>query len=171
MIYFRYKHKSFDGARTWIEPAAGTNFHSFSEVHILGSAQVAVTPLNGLQAPVRFHADRLYGDKSGFLHVGYHQNFSVAVTDPDIPFGLRVYENGSMMLPRRAFLQTVSFKSSGKVCDANCCQREPTRVNKIELLAYVDCFLWISLVYMRIQLILQWCVGSQFVRERSELIC
>ena len=64
---------------------------------------------------MRFHADRLYGDKSGFLHVGYNQNFSVAVTDPDIPFGLRVYENGSMMLPRRAFLQTVSFKSSGKV--------------------------------------------------------
>ena len=73
-------------------------------------------PLNGLQAPVRFHADRLYGDKSGFLHVGYNQNFTVAVTDPDIPFGLRVYENGSMKLPRRAFLQTVSFKSSGKVC-------------------------------------------------------
>lgn len=73
-------------------------------------------PLNGLQAPVRFHADRLYGDKSGFLHVGYNQNFTVAVTDPDIPFGLRVYENGSLKLPRRAFLQTVSFKSSGKVC-------------------------------------------------------
>jgi len=72
-------------------------------------------PLNGLGASVHFHADRLYGDKSGFLHVGYNQNFSVAVTDPDIPFGLRVYENGSMMLPRRAFLQTVSFKSSGKV--------------------------------------------------------
>lgn len=72
-------------------------------------------PLNGLKAPVHFHAGRLYGDKSGFLHVGYNQNFSVAVTDPDIPFGLRVYENGSMMLPRRAFLQTVSFKSSGKV--------------------------------------------------------
>lgn len=73
-------------------------------------------PLNGLQAPVRFHADRLYGDKSGFLHVGYNQSFTVAVTDPDIPFGLRVYENGSLKLPRRAFLQTVSFKSSGKVC-------------------------------------------------------
>ena len=84
-------------------------------MHIRGSAQLSVMPLNGLQAPVHFHADRLYGDKSGFLHVGYHQNFSVAVTDPDIPFGLRVYENGSMMLPRRAFLQTVSFKSSGKV--------------------------------------------------------
>ena len=84
-------------------------------MHILGSAQLAVMPLNGLQAPVRFHTDRLYGDKSGFLHVGYNQNFSIAVTDPDIPFGLRVYENGSMMLPRRAFLQTVSFKSSGKV--------------------------------------------------------
>ena len=84
-------------------------------MHIRGSAQLAVMPLNGLRAPVHFHADRLYGDKSGFLHVGYHQNFSVAVTDPDIPFGLRVYENGSMMLPRRAFLQTVSFKSSGKV--------------------------------------------------------
>ena len=95
---------------------AGTNLHSFNEVHILGSAQLAVMPLNGLQVPVRFHADHLYGDKSGFLHVGYNQNFTVAVTDPDIPFGLRVYENGSMMLPRRAFLQTVSFKSSGKVC-------------------------------------------------------
>ena len=111
----RYKHKSFDGARTWIHPAAGTNIHSFNEVYIQGSAQLAVMPLISLQAPVRFHADRLYGDKSGFLHVGYNQNFSVAVTDPDIPFGLRVYENGSMMLPRRAFLQTVSFKSSGKV--------------------------------------------------------
>ena len=85
---------------------------------VLGSAQLAVMPLNGLQAHVGFHADRLYGDKSGFLHVGYNQNFSVAVTDPDIPFGLRVYENGSMMLPRRAFLQTVSFKSSGKVCSS-----------------------------------------------------
>ena len=111
----RYKHRSYDGAKTWIEPAAGTNIHRFNEVHIRGSAQLAVMPLNGLQAPVQFHADRLYGDKSGFLHVGYHQNVSVAVTDPDIPFGLRVYENGSMMLPRRAFLQTVSFKSSGKV--------------------------------------------------------
>lgn len=111
----RYKHRSFDGARTWIEPAAGTNYHAFNEVFVLGSAQLAVFPLSGLQASVRFHADRLYGDKSGFLHVGYNQNFSVAVTDPDIPFGLRVYENGSIMLPRRAFLQTVSFKSSGKV--------------------------------------------------------
>lgn len=113
---FRYKHRSYDGAKTWIEPAAGTNVHRFNEVHIRGSAQLAVMPLNGLRALVHFHADRLYGDKSGFLHVGYNQNFSVAVTDPDIPFGLRVYENGSMMLPRRAFLQTVSFKSSGKVC-------------------------------------------------------
>lgn len=111
----RYKYRSFDGAKTWIEPATGTDVYSFSEVHIRGSAQLAVMPLNGLQAPVHFHADRLYGDKSGFLHVGYNQNFSVAVTDPDIPFGLRVYENGSMMLPRTAFLQTVSFKSSGKV--------------------------------------------------------
>lgn len=111
----RYKHRSFDGAKTWMEPATGTNFHSFNEVHIRGSAQLAVMPLNGLQAPVRFHTDRLYGDRSGFLHVGFNQNFSVAVTDPDIPFGLRVYENGSVMLPSRAFLQTVSFKSSGKV--------------------------------------------------------
>lgn len=116
ILLSRYKHRSYDGAKTWIEPAAGTNVHRFNEVHIRGSAQLAVMPLNGLRAPVHFHADRLYGDKSGFLHVGYHQNFSVAVTDPDIPFGLRVYENGSMMLPRRAFLQTVSFKSSGKVC-------------------------------------------------------
>lgn len=115
LIDRRYKHNSFDGARTWIHPAAATNIHSFNEVYIQGSAQFAVMPLISLQAPVRFHADRLYGDKSGFLHVGYNQNFSVAVTDPDIPFGLRVYENGSMMLPRRAFLQTVSFKSSGKV--------------------------------------------------------
>ena len=115
ILLSRYKHRSYDGAKTWIEPAAGTNIHRFSEVHIRGSAQLAVMPVNGLQAPVHFHADRLYGDKSGFLHVGYHQNASVAVTDPDIPFGLRVYENGSMMLPRRAFLQTVSFKSSGKV--------------------------------------------------------
>ena len=111
----RYKHRSFEGAKTWMEPAIGTNFHSFSEVHIRGSAQLAVMPLNGLRAPVRFHADRLYGDRSGFLHVGFNQNFSVAVTDPDIPFSLRVYENGSLMLPSRAFLQTVSFKSSGKV--------------------------------------------------------
>ena len=111
----RYKHRSVDGARTWIEPAAGTNYHAFNEVFVLGSAQLAVLPLGGFQAPVRFHADRLYGDKSGFLHVGYNQKFSVAVTDPDIPFGLRVYQNGSIMLPRRAFLQTVSFKSSGKV--------------------------------------------------------
>ena len=116
VISLRYKHRSYDGAKTWIEPAAGTNVHTFNEVHIRGSAQLAVMPLNGLRALVHFHADRLYGDKSGFLHVGYNQNFSVAVTDPDIPFGLRVYENGSMMLPRRAFLQTVSFKSSGKVC-------------------------------------------------------
>jgi len=119
ILLFRYKHRSYDGAKTWIEPAAGTNVHRFNEVHIRGSAQLAVTPLNGLGAPVHFYADRLYGDKSGFLHVGYHQNFSVAVTDPDIPFGLRVYENGSMMLPRRAFLQTVSFKSSGKVGTLN----------------------------------------------------
>ena len=111
----RYKHRRFGGAKTWIEPAAGTNFHSFSEVHIHGSAQLAVMPLNGLRAAVQFHADRVYGDKSGFLHVGFNQNFSVAVTDPDIPFGLRVYENGSIRLPRRAFLQRVSFKSSGKV--------------------------------------------------------
>ena len=111
----RYKHRSVDGARTWIEPAAGTNYHAFNEVFVLGSAQLAVLPLGGFQAPVRFHADRLYGDKSGFLHVGYNQKFSVAVTDPDIPFGLRVYQNGSIMLPRRAFLQSVSFKSSGKV--------------------------------------------------------
>ena len=112
----RYKYRSFDGAKTWIEPETGADVYSFNEVHIRGSAQLALMPLNGLQGPAHFHADRLYGDKSGFLHVGYNQNFSVAVTDPDIPFGLRVYENGSIMLPRRAFLQTVSFKSSGKVC-------------------------------------------------------
>ena len=72
-------------------------------------------PRHSLTSPVSVRVGRLYGDKSGFLHVGYNQSFSVEVTDPDIPFGLRVYEIGSIAMPRRAFLQNVNFRSSGKV--------------------------------------------------------
>jgi hypothetical protein len=84
-------------------------------VHIHGSAQLAIYPRNSLTSKVTLRAGRLYGDKSGYLHVGYNQDFQIKVTDPDIPFGLRVYENGSIDMPRRAFLQQVSVKSSGKV--------------------------------------------------------
>lgn len=105
----------FDSAKTWLEPASGTNSYSFDEVYILGSAQLAVMPGGTLKSAAFFHTRRLYGDKSGYLHVGYNQNFSVDVTDPDIPFGLRVYENGSIAMPKRAFLLNVSFVSSGKV--------------------------------------------------------
>lgn len=69
-----------------------------------------------LTAPVSVRIGRLNGDKSGFIHVGYHQSFSVEVADPYIPFGLRVYENGSIAMPKRVFLQKVNFRSSGKVC-------------------------------------------------------
>ena len=105
----------FDSAKTWLEPESGTNNYRFDEVHILGSAQLAVMAGGSLKSAVSFHARRLYGDKSGYLHVGYNQSFSVDITDPDIPFGLRVYEYGSIALPKRAFLQSVSFVSSGKV--------------------------------------------------------
>lgn len=74
-------------------------------------------PINSLTSPVTVRAGRFYGDKSGFLHVGYKQYFQIDVTDPDIPFGLRVYENGSISMPKRAFLQKVSVQSSGKVTE------------------------------------------------------
>lgn len=68
-----------------------------------------------LSSAVSVRIGRLYGDKTGFLHVGYNQTFQVEVTDPDIPFGLRVYENGTIAMPSRAFIQNVNFRSSGKV--------------------------------------------------------
>lgn len=120
-IFLRYKYRQFDGAKTWIEPASGTNKYTFSEVHVHGSAQLAINPITSLTSEVTVKADRVYGDKSGFLHVGYNQDFQISVTDPDIPFGLRVYENGSVEMPRRAFLQQVNVRSSGKVRFACIC--------------------------------------------------
>lgn len=105
----------FDSAKTWIEPASGTNSYLFDEVHILGSAQLGVMAVGSLKSSVSLHARRVYGDRTGYLHVGYNQNFSVGITEPDIPFNLRVYEQGSVTIPKRAFLQGVSFVSSGKV--------------------------------------------------------
>ena len=89
--------------------------HRFSELHLLGGGQLAVMPVTDTWNAVEVKIGRLYGDTSGTLHVGYNQSFEVEVTDPDVPFNLRVYERGAVDLPRRAFLHHVSFHSSGKV--------------------------------------------------------
>jgi len=112
---FRYSYRYLESSKTWIEPETGTNDYNFDEIHLHGAAQLAIMNMISVTSAVRVRIGRLYGDKSGFLHVGYNQTFRIEVTDPDIPFGLRVYENGSIEMPRRAFVQNVNFRSSGKV--------------------------------------------------------
>ena len=110
----RYKHQEFGGAKTWLDSVPGKEYQ-FSELHLYGGAQLATASSLGAKSAAALHVDRLYGDKTGYLHVGYNQSFQVSRTDPDIPFNLRVYEEGIMRIPRRAFLQRVNFQSSGKV--------------------------------------------------------
>lgn len=111
----RYKYRSLDSAKTWIEPDARVRVHHFSELHLNGGGQLAVMPVMDVWSAVEVTIGQLLGDTSGTLHVGYNQSFKIEVTSPDVPFNLRVYERGVIDLPRRAFLHHVNFHSSGKV--------------------------------------------------------
>ncbi|XP_038052472.1 uncharacterized protein LOC119725183 [Patiria miniata] len=114
-VYDRYKHRELDSARTWIEPETETNSYEFDELYITGRAQLAVVPMDNLTSDVDVYVGELFGDTTGFVHVGYAQDITVNVTHPDLPFNSRIYESGQMNMPPRAFFKGVEMKSSGKV--------------------------------------------------------
>ena len=111
----RYKYRDLDSAKTWIEAESRVSVHHFSELHLIGGGQLAIMPVTDSWNAVEVMIGQLLGDNSGTLHVGFNQSFQVEVTNPDVPFNLRVYEKGAIDLPRRAFLHHASFYSSGKV--------------------------------------------------------
>ncbi|XP_070535283.1 uncharacterized protein [Ptychodera flava] len=114
-VHDRYKYRELDSARTWIEPDSGTNSYWFDETHITGNAQVAVMPKDSLTSPVDVHMGHLHGDKTGHIHIGYAQNFTVDVAEADVPVNIRVYEMGQLEYHKRAFFQKVKLQSSGRV--------------------------------------------------------
>nr|XP_054759184.1 uncharacterized protein LOC129265193 [Lytechinus pictus] len=114
-VHSRYEHRELDSARTWIEPA-GTSFHQFDEVYILGGAHLAFMPLDyNLTEPVSVQVGQLYGDTTGYIHLGFKQSMSINITHPDISFNTRVYEEGRLVMPSRAFFKGVELISSGNV--------------------------------------------------------
>ncbi|XP_033640829.1 uncharacterized protein LOC117301055 [Asterias rubens] len=114
-VHDRYKYRELSSARTWIEPETGTNSYSFDELYITGGAQLAILPDGDLRTEVDVYVGELFGDTSGYLHVGFSQGVSVNVTHPDIPFNSRIYETGKLHMPSRAFFKGVQMKTSGKV--------------------------------------------------------
>ena len=53
--------------------------------------------------------------QTGHLHLGYKQSMSINITHPDISYSTRVYEEGSLVMPSRAFFKGVELVSSGNV--------------------------------------------------------
>ena len=102
-----------DSAKTWLH--LDSSDYQIDEFHILGSAHVAYRNTHDSRAHISIQNERMFGDKSGTLHVGFHQNIAINVTDPDTPLSLRVYEEGQLRLPRKIFLRGVSILSSGQV--------------------------------------------------------
>ncbi|XP_077861759.1 uncharacterized protein LOC144342564 [Saccoglossus kowalevskii] len=115
-VHHRYKYRELDSAITWIESTpSGTNSYWFNETHILGGAQLAVMSMNSLTSLVDVYMGHLHGDKTGHIHVGYAQSFTVDVADADVPVNMRIYEEGHLTYHQRAFFKNVKMKSSGKV--------------------------------------------------------
>lgn len=102
-----------DQAVTWL--LLNSSHYKFDEMHILGSAQAAFKNPKDVQAHISVFNRRVFGDKSATIHVGYNQNFTIEITDPDTPLSLRIYEKGELSLPRKSFLKGVGIYLSGKV--------------------------------------------------------
>ena len=103
-----------DSAKTWL--LLDSSRYKVDEFHILGSSHVAFRNPVDSDSPISIENNRMYGDKTGTLHIGYNQNFTIRITDPDTPLNLRVYEQGLISLPDKNFLKSVSVHlTSGKV--------------------------------------------------------
>ncbi|KAL4226615.1 hypothetical protein ACF0H5_014598 [Mactra antiquata] len=110
----RYKHIGLGGASTWIFADNNEEF-SFSEVILKGNAHLAFMPRNSYTDASSVVAGNVVGDKTGWLHVGYNQEFVASRTDNDVPFNCHVYEEGHITYPPRNFFYKTKLYSSGKV--------------------------------------------------------
>ena len=101
---FRYNHREYKGATTWIEPEASSNYQ-FSEIHLKGAARLAFMDKPGSG---RISVGKFIGQPNSFIFVGVGQQLQIARTNADLSFNIRVYEDALLTLPFKLFVHGVS---------------------------------------------------------------
>ncbi|XP_071506021.1 uncharacterized protein [Diadema antillarum] len=86
---------SLDSSRTWLSDEESNETVAVDTLMLVDGAHFAVHPDIEL-----FHAGRLIGDQSSFLHVGPGQVFVVHVTEwEELEANIHIYEGGTLLFP------------------------------------------------------------------------
>ncbi|XP_070535280.1 uncharacterized protein [Ptychodera flava] len=109
-----YVDISRSGGITWLWHHS--DVYIFDEVHIHGKAHVAILTNTSTQE-VLVRGGKMFGDRTGVLHVGQQQTFGFDWVDIYIPVNTQVYRYGHLELPRRAVMRDVWMEVNGTLSD------------------------------------------------------
>ena len=111
-------HRS-DSSKTWVitdsnhKFAKGLNYH-FEEIQLRGNAHLAFYSMNpGEKVLLYFH--HMIGDRTGTLHVGSNHSMDLDRDEIDLPFNVRVYQNGHIGLSPMTFVHGIKIHNYGLI--------------------------------------------------------
>lgn len=111
-------HRS-DASKAWVitdtthEFAQGLNYH-FEELQLRGGAHLAFHTATSSDK-VSLYFRHMIGDRTGTLHVGPNQTMDLNREEIDLPFNVRVYQNGHMGLAPMTFVHGIKIHNHGLI--------------------------------------------------------
>ena len=111
-------HRS-DASKSWIitdsnhKFAKGLNYH-FEELQLRGAAHLAFYSA-GSSDKVFLYFHHMIGDRTGTLHVGPNHTMDLDRPEIDLPFNVRVYQNGHIGLSPMTFVHGIKIHNSGLI--------------------------------------------------------
>lgn len=105
---FQILDKSFASA------LSGNHSYYFEEVQIYGNAHLAALQ-DPLDAFAGIYFQNMIGDRTGTLHIGPNQEMDLFREELDLPFNVRVYEDGHLGLANRTVVHGVTIYLDGSL--------------------------------------------------------
>lgn len=97
---------------------SGNHDYYFEELQIYGNAHLAALqePLN---ASASFYFENMIGDRTGTLHIGPNQEMDLYRDEINLPFNVRVYQDGHLGLANRTVAHGVTIYLDGALSYVN----------------------------------------------------
>ncbi|PIK55158.1 hypothetical protein BSL78_07888 [Apostichopus japonicus] len=108
-----YLHLDEDEGRAWLLPSSGD-----MSSQLYGNAHLAALQ-EDLDASAGIFFENLIGDRTGTLHVGPNQEMDLFREEIDLPFNVRVYEDGHLGLANRTVVHDVTIYLDGALSHVN----------------------------------------------------
>lgn len=103
--YMVVKNQDENGGKSWVFAQTQDDFH-YDELRLLGGAHVLFVPI----VPGSVVIEKLIGDKTGMVHVRDGDRVSINSAAIEFPSWFRVYEGGSLTLPRVVHLNFMGYR-------------------------------------------------------------